>query len=62
MAVEYEKKRGHRDFLPEIIADFMARWPRAVPPSQKTIKRQAKHLEMFSTLHNLNSKVAFHDV
>ena len=61
MAVEYEKRRGHRDFIPGIIADFMVRWPRALPPSSKTIKRQAEHLEHFSTLHNLNSKVAFHD-
>ena len=62
MAIEYEKKRGHSDFVPEIVADFLARWPGAVPPSKKTIKRQAEKLEHFNTLHNLNSKVTFHDL
>ena len=40
MAVEYEKKRGHRDFLPEIIADFMARWP-----SQSVIDARGGYIE-----------------
>ena len=62
MAIEYYKNFGTRDFMDDIIADFVARYPGAIPPSRKTIWRQAKHLDHFSTLHNLNSKVNFHDI
>ena len=61
MAIEYYKKVGTRGFMDEIIADFVARYPAAIPPSRTTIWRQAKHLDRFSTLHNLNSKVICHD-
>lgn len=57
MAVEYCKKRGTRDFMEEIIADFQVRYPAAIPPSCKTIWRQWYKLDHFHTLHNLNSKV-----
>ena len=59
MAVEYNKRAGTRDFVDGIIQDFVARYPGRAPPSQRTILRQAKKLDTFSTLHNLNSKVTF---
>ena len=61
MAIEYHKEVGTRDFMEEIIADFVAEYPGAIPPSRNTIWRQARHLDRFSTLHNLNAKVSFHD-
>ena len=45
----------------EIIADFVAQYPGAIPPSRKTIKRQARHLDRFSTLDNLNQNEIFHE-
>ena len=57
MAVEYARKRGTRDFMDEIIADFQVRYPAAIPPSRFTILRQWNKLDRFHTLHNLNSKV-----
>ena len=62
MAVQYHKKCGTRDFMEEIIGDFMALYPNAVPPSRNTIWRQVRHLDRFSTLHNLNSKVIFCEI
>ena len=62
MAVEYFKRCGKRDFMGGIINDLRARYPNAVPPSRVTIWRQADHLEKSGTLHNLNSKVNFHEV
>ena len=62
MAIEYYKKVGTRDFMEEIITDFIAQFPGAIPPSRKTILRQARHLDSFATLHNRNSKVIFHEI
>ena len=62
MAIEYYKNFGTRDFMDDIIADFVAQYPGAIPPSRTTIWRQAKHLDRSSTLHNLNLRVNFHDI
>ena len=55
MAIEYFKNVGTRGFMDMIIADFVARYPNAMPPFRLTTWRQAQHLDHFSTVHNLNS-------
>ena len=54
--IEYSKKKGTRNFLHNLIQDFMIKFPNARRPSEQTIRKIFKKQSAHGTVHNLNSK------
>ena len=42
LAMEFHRRRGTRDFMPELLADFTARFPGARVPSSEAIRKMHK--------------------
>ena len=57
LSMKYQEKKGGRDFIPEIIDEFVTTFPGAPVPNRTTILRQNKKQNTHFTVHNLNSKV-----
>ena len=55
LALEFHKRRGTRDFLPELLADFAAQFPGARVPSLNAIRDMHKKFLLLGTINNVNS-------
>ena len=56
LALEFHKRRGTRDFLPELLADFSAQFPGARVPSLNAIRKIHEKFILLGTINNVNSK------
>lgn len=55
LVMEYHKRKGHRDILPQLITDFQNRFPGVRAPSFSAIRRVWKKQMMNGTVNNCNS-------
>ena len=56
LTLEFHKRRGTRDFLPGLLADFAAQFPGARVPSRQAISDMHKKFVTLGTINNVNSK------
>ena len=54
--IEYGKRKGTRDFFPNLIQDFLTKFPNARRPNKQTIRDIFKKQSVHGTVHNLNSQ------
>ena len=55
LAMEFHKRRGTRDFVPGLLADFALRFPGARVPSRRAISDMHKKFFALGTINNVNS-------
>ena len=58
LALEFHKRRGTRDFLPQLLADFAAQFPGARVPSLNAIRKMHDKFNRLGTINNVNSKTS----
>ena len=56
LAMVFHKRRGTRDFMPGLLADFAAQFPGARVPSERAIRDLRKKFFALGTINNMNSK------
>ena len=56
LAMEFHRRRGTRDFMPGLLADFAAQFPGARVPSERAIRDLHKKFFALGTINNVNSK------
>ena len=56
LAMEFHRRRGTRDFMPGLLADFAAQFPGARVPSEMAIRNLHKKFFALGTINNVNSK------
>ena len=55
LVMEYHRRKGHRDFLPELVRDFQNKFPGVRTPSFSTIRRLWEKQMINGTVNNCNS-------
>ena len=55
LVLEYHKRRGTKGFKPQLVLDFLVRFPRARAPGKNTIKRLWEKQTEKGTILNCNS-------
>ena len=56
LAMEFHKRRGTKNFVPELLADFAVQFPGARVPSRQAISDMHKKFVTLGTINNVNSK------
>ena len=56
LAFEYHRRKGHRDFAPELVQDFLVKFPGARRPGKNKINDIWRKQMLHGTVNNLNSK------
>ena len=56
LAMEFHRRRGTRDFMPGLLADFAAQFPGVRVPSEMAIRNLHKKFFALGTINNVNSK------
>ena len=58
LALEFHKRRGTKNFLPQLLADFAAQFPGARVPSLNAIRKMHDKFNRLGTINNVNSKTS----
>ena len=56
LALEFYKRRGHRNFFAGLLADFQNKFPGARQPAESTVRRLCQKQLAKGTVNNCNSK------
>ena len=56
LAFEYHRRKGHRDFAPDLVQDFLAKFPGARRPGKNQIRVIWRKQMLHGSVNNLNSK------
>ena len=58
LAMEFHRRRGTKNFLPGLPADFAAQFPDAKVPSERAIRDLHKKCFALGTINNVNLKIS----
>ena len=58
ISFEYHKRKGHRDFLPGLVADFRIKFPNTRQPSSRPVRRIYSKQMKLGTVLNVNSSTS----
>ena len=58
LVMAYERLKGGKNFMPDIVAEYQQKFPGVPVPHRNTIRRLHEKQNKYFTTHNLNSVVS----